>query len=205
MRQVTLILCVFVAVCAMSSTSAQAAKKFKEYSIVFKAQPSKGVLHADTDGQGCAKGPGNQQKKKGCVRFEVDDFGLITFQVGSQPHAGTCANSGTKWVISKIELSDKGYELPGGGISNKGIFDDHLPLESWVKASFPEMDEATGFLYQADPPNTGLTHVTRLNLNDNSKDDPKNIWYRVSVASCEEDSDVVLVTDPRFENDGSTH
>jgi hypothetical protein len=204
MKRATLAMCLLVVACVMSTT-AQGARNFKEYSVTFKAQPSKGELSADTDGQGCAKGPGNQLKKKGCIRFEVDDFGLITFQVGSQPKPRTCANPGTQWVISKIELSDRGYQLAGGEISNKGIFEDHLPLGSWVKESFPEMTEATGYLYEADPPNTGLTHVTRLNLNDNPDDEPKDIWYRVSVASCEEGSDVVLVTDPRFENDGTSN
>lgn len=204
MKRAMMAMCVFAALCVMSIT-AQGAQTFKNYAVEFKAHPAKGELRAVTDGQGCNKGQGNQLKKKGCVRFAEDEFGLITFQVGAQPQARTCANSGTHWVISKIELSGQGYQLSGGVISNKGIFDDHLPLDDWLKNAFPQVDPLTGVLYEADPPNTGVTHVTSLNLNNNANTDPRDIWYRVSVASCAEGSDVVLVTDPRFENDGTSH
>jgi hypothetical protein len=186
----------------MASTAALGAQTFRQYEVEFKAHPTKGELRAMTDGQGCNKGQGNQQKKKGCVRFEEDDFGLITFSLGKQLR--TCSDASTKWVISKVELTGKGYKLDGGALSNKGIFEDHTPLEDWMKGAFPQVDQATGVLYEADPPSNGSTRVTSLNLNNNDPDDgTKDIWYRVSVASCEEGSDVVLVTDPRFENDGS--
>ena len=204
MRAITGI-CVMLATCVIS-TSAYAAKTYKGYKIEFKPQPSKGMLHVDTDGQGCQKGPGNQQKKKGCIRFEEDDFGLITFQLGSQPNVKSCGVPGTKWVISKIELTAKGYQLNTGSISNKGIFEDHLPLPDWMKYAFPQVDQDTGVWYEASPGNTGPTQVQLLNLNNNDPGDgTKDIWYRVTVASCEDGSDAVLVTDPRFENDGGSN
>jgi hypothetical protein len=199
MKRVTMAICMFAALCVMS-TSALGAQKFKNYEVGFKALPNKGELRADTDGQNCDRGQGNDQKKMGCVRFEEDDFGLITFH--TKPQVKTCADPGTNWVISKVELTSKGYELSGGVLSNKGIFKDYLPLVDWLAAAFPQVDQATGVLYEADPPKTGLTRVTRLNLNNNATADPKDIWYRVSVASCKKDSDVVLVSDPRFENEG---
>jgi hypothetical protein len=194
--------CLFTFFCLVS-TSVLGAQTFKEYEVEFKAHPQKGELRAVTNGQGCTRGQGNEQKKKGCVKFEENDFGLITFSLGNQLR--TCTDESTKWVISKVELSDKGYKLDGGAISNKGIFEEQPALGDWMKAAFPQLDEDTGVLYEADPPKNGSTRVTSLNLNNNASDDPKDIWYRVSIASCEADSDVVLVTDPRFENDGSTN
>lgn len=187
----------FAALCVMSS-AALGAQTFKEYEVEFKVHPNKGEIRAVTNGQGCTKGQGNETKKKGCIKFAEDDFGLVTFSLGAQ--SKTCAHPGTKWVISMVELTGKGYKLDGGVLSNKGIFEDQLPLADWIKASFPQVDQATGILYAAYPPYNGATRVTSLNLNNNT--DPEDIWYRVTVAECGEDTDVVLVTDPRFENEG---
>jgi len=197
MKQVTIAKSVLMAFCLLSIT-AQGDQVFKEYEVEFNVHPTKGEIRAVTNGQGCSKGQGNQTKKKGCIKFEEDDFGLITFSLGTQ--LKTCAHPGTKWVISMVELTGKGYKLDGGVLSNKGVFEDYLPLADWMKVAFPQVDQTTGVLYAAYPPYNGATRVTSLNLNNNT--DPEDIWYRVSVASCEEGSDIVLVTDPRFENEG---
>lgn len=200
MNRVIVPMSVFATFCLLSA-GAMAKQTFNQYEVVFKPQPGKGEVNVVTDGYNCKKGNGNQAEKKGCINFAEDYFGLITFRVGNSPR--TCAISGTQWVISKIELSDKGYLLNDGTISNKGIFagEDVAP---WVKSAFPQITGAAGVLYEADPPKTGATHVTTLNLNNNAAaEGAKDIWYRVSIASCKDDSDVVLVTDPRFENEGT--
>jgi len=214
MKRTMMVICIFAALCVMS-TVAQGAQTFKSYGVKFNVNPGKGVLYPAQNGKGCGRGfpsgtsPANQGTKMGCVRFDTDDFGLITFHLGPKVDTpvATCSNHGTQWVISMIELSGKGYRLEGGELSNKGEFEGYLPLPDWLKEAFPQVKEDTGILYEAVPPNTGLTHVTRLNLNnkpDTATDPgpPKDIWYRVTAVSCKPGNDAVLVTDPRFENQG---
>jgi len=211
MKRTIMVICLFAALCVVS-IAAQGAQKYKPYEVGFTVIPGKGELKP-AKGKDCergfpaGKGPNSQDTKKGCVRFEKDDFGLITFHLGPHSEVATCASAGTPWVISMIELSAKGYKLQTNELSNKGDFDDYLPLPDWLKEAFPQVKKATGILYEADPPNTGLTRVTRLNLNNKpdvatDPGPPKDIWYRVTAVSCKPGSEAVVVTDPRFENEG---
>ena len=200
MKRVMTAIFTFVALFVIS-TAAQGAQKFETYEVEFKVHPNKGELRAVSLGQNCDRGKGNDNKKKGCVKFGVDDFGLITIHLGTSK-IKTCAQPSTRWVISMIELSSKGYRLDSGELSNKGEFEDYLPLDNGLKEAFPQVDQASGVLYEAESPKNGATRVTVLNLNNNDKTTPKDIWYRVSVADCNADTDVVLVTDPRWENEG---
>ncbi len=175
-----------------SSVAIAHAPAFNAFVVDFSVNKGKGEVTADQNGQGCANGQGN---KKGCVRFAKNTIGTITFAL--KPQIKQCADAGTKWVITRIEMTHKGYELTGGIVSDKGIFDGGLP--NWLQDSYPNVD-VDGVLYKADQ-NEGLTRVTRLNLN-NSTTLNRNYWYRVTVSSCDDDP-VVLVSDPRLENGGT--
>jgi hypothetical protein len=185
------------------STAALAAKTYKSYEVKFQAFANQGELRAQSVGNGCLKGKGDENDKMGCIRFSVDDFGLITFYLGNKDKPKTC-DTNAQWVISKVELSDEGYLVDDSGtavVSNKGIFDGDLP--DWLAEAFPQVNKTTGVLYEAKPAKDGVSRVVALNLNNNAKTDPKDIWYQVTVAECKDDSDVVLISDPRFENEGS--
>lgn len=195
MKRVTIAMCVFAVLCVMS-TAAQGAQTFESYEIKFQPKPGKGELEVTSGDKNCAKGVG---ARKGCVNFEEDDFGLITFSIHNQVRY--CTDSGTQWVISKIELSPEGYYLAGGTISDKGIFPSLSTMPPWLKSAFPQVND-NGVLYKVANPQDGSTQVTAINLNNNDPDDgTKDIWYRVEVTKC--GSDEVLVSDPRFENEGT--
>ena len=87
-----------------------------------------------------------------------------------------------------------------------GQQEDEL-LKFTARPVFEEaFDQDTGELYKVTNPKDGVSRVTSLNLNNNVITTPptpsKDIWYQVTVAECKDGSDVVLVSDPRFENDG---
>ena len=168
---------------------------FKAFEVDFKPNKNQGILTTDKVNQGCNNGQG---LKKGCIKFPLDSIGAITFALRNK--VNNCNDSGTQWVITKIELSHQGFDLPGGTISDKGIFEGNLP--PWLVDSFPAFEgDDDGILFEAsDPQADGLTRVTTLNLNSNTGG-VQNIWYRVSVSSCGDDP-VVLVSDPRLENGG---
>ena len=194
--------------CLMSAVAQ--AVSFNEYEVQFEVKANKGEVAVKSNNKNCNKGQG---QKKGCIRFPENSIGLIKFYIGNKNHSNTCSDPNTKWVISRVELSDQGYlvvdktDSSKTTVSDKGIFEDsNLPLDQWLKDSFPQLDKATGYLYDAPTPLQGVTQVTSLNLNNNlPADGVKDIWYRVSVTRCGSDpADVeTLTSDPRFENDGS--
>lgn len=206
MNRAMMVTGVFAVFCLLSA-GAMAAQTFEEYAIEFKAHANKGELGVVTKGNDCKKGKGSQEDKMGCIRFPVDVFGLITFYLGDKDKPKTCETN-AKWVISKVELSHEGYLVvddstnpPTAVVSNKGIFNGSLP--EWLFEAFPQVNKDSGVLYEAIPPKNGVSRVIALNLNNNPETDQKDIWYRITVAECKEDSDVVLATDPRFENEGT--
>ena len=204
MKRAMIVVGIFVTLCLMSAI-AEAAVPFKHWVVDLDVNQNKGEITATVVDGDCKKGKG----KKGCIRFEIDHIGLITFSTDKKTQI--CSDNYKKWVISKVELSDKGYLLPAESpsttptISDKGIFEDSPNLPDWLEDAFPQLVKSTGVLYEASADLDGVTQVTRLNLNNNNATlGAKDIWYRVTVAKCGTEPVEVMVTDPRFENDGTT-
>lgn len=194
MKRTKMVIYTFTVCWMMSSLALAHAPDFNAYEVTFNPNPSKGELVASSNNMGCTKGQG---QKKGCVNFPKDTLGLITFSVANK--LKQCSDPGTKWVITRVELSHSGLLLPDGTtLSEKGIFGGNLP--SWLEDAFPQVNPTTGILYEVSDKLDGVTRVTSLNLNNNTG--AKDIWYQVTVSNCDADSDVVLVSDPRFENEG---
>jgi len=205
MKRAMIVVGIFVTLCLMS-TVAQAID-FHKYAVKFVAKQNEGELSVFSGNKGCNKGQGN---KKGCINFPEDSIGLIKFYMGPEKQIRTCSDPSTKWVISKVELSDHGYRVVDETdsnktkVSDKGIFEtSHLPHQKYLEDIFPQYDQSTGFLYVAPTPLEGVSQVTILNLNNNDNaDGVKDIWYRVSAAKCGSDPVEVLISDPRLENEG---
>ena len=220
MKRPLTVISIFAVLCVMSTAALGAqttelktvalaqTTELKKFTVKFDIDAKNGVVTTKSDNKGCLKGKG---KKAGCIRFLVGTIGLINFSLdnGNQGVMYCSEETKPKWVISKVELSDQGYLVTAEDpddppvVSDKGIFGGNLP--DWLKNSFPQVNQNTGILYEVPTPQMGMTQVTGLNLNNNNATlGVEDIWYRVTVASCNADSDVVLlVSDPRFENDGS--
>jgi len=198
MKRAVTIAGLFVILCLVSAI-AQAAVPFKHWVIDLDVKQNQGeIIVTVTDGD-CKKGKGD---KKGCIRFATNHIGLITFATDKK--AQTCSDGYKKWVITKIELTDKGLVYTDGKVSEKGVFEDNPSLPDWLEDAFPQLVKSTGVLYEASAELDGVTQVTSLNLNNNDTTlGVKDIWYRVSVAKCGTNPVEFMVTDPRFENDGS--
>lgn len=196
MKRPVTVLGAFTASLLISSAALAHTPTFNAFEVNLKANPGQGTLTSDSPNKGCTKGQG---QKKGCVNFPLDSIGTITFALGNS--VKQCSDNGTNWVITKVELTHQGLLIPtstGTVLSDKGIFSGSLP--NWLESSFPEVDQQSGFLYEVTDKEDGVTRVTSLNLNNNTGG-AKDIWYRVSVANCK--SDVVLISDPRLENEGT--
>jgi hypothetical protein len=179
-----------------------------DHEIEFSVNPGKFELVPHSGSKGCSRGKGKQSK--GCVKFPLNTEGTITFKLLGAAATNTCADKGAKYVITKVELSHQGYLLEGEAgpiISDKGIFADDDPAWSmppWLDEAFEFINKDAGVVYLASK-DEASGQVTIDNKNNSSGDDPKNVWYRVSVTDCDDDAAVpVLSTDPRLENDGTT-
>ena len=198
MKRAVTIVGLFVILCLVSAI-AQAAVPFKHWIIDLDVKQNKGEIIATVIDGDCKKGKGD---KKGCVRFEKNHIGLITF--ATHQKAQSCSDNSNRWVISKIELTDIGLVYTDGKVSDKGVFEDNPNLPGWLEDAFPQLVKSTGVLYEASTELDGVTQVTSLNLNNNDATlGVKDIWYRVTIAKCGTNPVEVMVTDPRFENDGS--
>ena len=174
----------------------------RNYDVLLTPQGATGTLGVHLGfGQSCAVNP-----HYGCMNFEVDTVGAITFRVAGNPARLTCgdpANPSSQdadKVITRIEVTDR----PSGssGTSQKGDFSGPL-AGTWLKTyAFPQVDQNTGILYDV-PVNNGLTHLTLVNLNSHPQADGiKSFWYRVTVTDCD-DPTRSWVSDPRGDNQGS--
>jgi hypothetical protein len=149
----------------------------------------------------------NRNPHKGCLVFEQNVSGQITFEVNPHTTAKTCGSSPAPHsVIVKIELSER-PDATSGDPASKGQFDSPANLPAWVKENaFPEVDRATGIVYEAYDLASGLTRVSIPNLNNHPNidgNDVRMVWYRVTVQSCN-DPTKYWRTDPRDDNEGST-
>jgi hypothetical protein len=175
--------------------------------VEFSVNPGKAKLMPHSGSKGCSRGKG--KKSKGCVKFPLNTKGEITFKLMGSAATKTCADPGAQYVITKVELSHQGYLLDEGSgpfISDKGIFGSEDPgwaVPTWLQDAFPGTNDK-GVVYSASK-DEASGQVTIANENNGGDDDPKDVWYRVSVTDCDDDAAVpVLSTDPRLENDGTT-
>jgi hypothetical protein len=173
----------------------------KDYDVMLTTQGPSGTLKAHLGfGQSCAV-----NWHDGCMNFDVNTVGIITFYLPGPPDRLTCVNpvdpgKVAKKVITKIELTDK--PLDGGATAPKGDFKGGL-ADTWLKKyAFPQVDQATGVLYDVDV-NDGLARITLVNLNSHpfQSSVTKPFWYRVTVTDCEPPHNT-WETDPRGDNKG---
>lgn len=184
----------------MAARLALAAPNWAPKDVEFSVNPGLGTLLAHTNNQGCTRGQG---ARKGCLRFEKDSIGQITFSLMGQPGSNKCSDAGTKYVITEVELSHVGYLVAtntGNQISDKGLFDQ--PVPAWLQAAFPGVD-VNGVAYSATKEAaSSQARIINLNNNDNaSGTNAKDVWYRITVTNCSDDSK--LRSDPRIENEGT--
>lgn len=191
----------------LSLVASQAFSAVKDYEILLIPQGSSGTLGAHVVfGQSCA-----DNQHVGCMNFDTDTVGVISFRVRGKPNGLTCTNPTApgkvaKQVITKIELTDK----PSGGsdTSAKGDFSSGL-AGTWLKKfAFPQVNQGTGILYDVAV-NDGLARMTLVNLNSQQsilsplgQPESKPFWYRVTVTDCA-DPTKTWETDPRGDNKGS--
>lgn len=196
----------FATLTLLMSTALRAGVNWTAVEVEFSVKPGQGVLMPHSQSQGCSRGQG---ERKGCVKFATDTIGQITFSLLGNPATHKCSDPGTKYVITKIELSHEGYLVaakPSPVISEKGIFDPDpaWQIPGWLQDAFPGIS-SKGVAYSASKEDAS-NQATIINLNNqpNAKGgNEKDIWYRVSVTDCNDGS--VLRSDPRFENDGTTN
>ena len=146
----------------------------------------------------------NAGTHSGCLEFDVDTIGTITFQVRNnwqEQDSLTCPETippGRRYrVITGIEVtatadttnpSEKGNFL--GGIDG-----------TWLKKfAFPSAD-AEGYIYTVNSKDQGLSEVTVVNMNSHpASEGTKPFWYKITVKDC--GSDAIWITDPRGDNQG---
>ena len=165
-----------------------------EYMVKLVPQGASGELKVDKKNK-CRKG-----KHKGCLLFEVDKVGLITFYLsGSRKKVKNCSNATE--VITRIEITTTGED--NNPDASKGDFDRTSPLPLWVKTNaFTNINLKTGIVYEATEKN-GLTQVIRLNQNSHDqKIGERRFWYRVTATDCETPANT-WTTDPRGDNEGT--
>jgi hypothetical protein len=155
--------------------------------IILKANAGQGKLEPQNSHK-CAAGD-----KPGCVQFDKNTLGTITFRIQNGPKDTNC-NTPPKpqWVITKVELTAD--ELPPAG-SGKG--DYSKPIPAWLSDAFPQINSLTGVVYEASL-NFGTSSAVIVDLNNNEGE--KIIYYKVTATSCLGGN--VLVTDPMVRNEG---
>lgn len=173
----------------------------KDYDVMLTTQGQSGTLKAHLGfGQSCAV-----NWHDGCMNFDVNTVGVITFYLPGPPDRLTCVNpvdpnKVAKKVITKIELTDK--PLAGGATGLKGDFSGGL-ADTWLKKyAFPQVVQSTGILYDVSV-NDGLSRITLVNLNSHPWQSgvTKPFWYRITVTDCKPPHNI-WETDPRGDNKG---
>jgi len=185
----------------LSLVASQAFGVVKDYEVLLTPQGASGTLGVHlVFGQSCGGNP-----HLGCMNFDTDTVGVISFRVAGNPNGLTCKNPTAptkvaKRVITKIELTDK--PLGGSGTSDKGDFNGGL-AGTWLKKfAFPQVIQGTGVLYDVSF-NDGLARMTLVNLNSHpGQSGSKPFWYKVTVTDCA-DQTKTWETDPRGDNKGS--
>jgi len=142
-------------------------------------------------------------KHPGCLLFEKDKEGYITFYIVNEKPSKNCDTGATR-VITEIELSTK--ELTAQAESDRHAKGDFTGgVDPWIKNSaFNSVNQRTGIVYQATWKD-GWTQVALTNLNKHdAAEGVKQFWYKVTVTACAggEGEHATWVTDPRGDNEG---
>jgi len=137
----------------------------------------------------------------GCVSFDVDEFGAMTFELlgqgaGTGPKKCSDGNS-VKWVITKIDgtVTGNSTTFKGSGWGSA--------LSAWANEAFyPIKDSSSGVLYEQDY-DKGSTEVTIINKNNHDPaDGTKILYYRVTATECDTPN-ATKSSDPGVENKGT--
>ncbi len=131
--------------------------------------------------------------KIGCIQFDQATLGPITFLIKNGKKDETCAKSGTKWVITKVQLT-----AVEAGSTGKG--DYAQPIPDWLSNAFPQLNPETGVVYEADTSfATPWAVIIDLNNHDYTEG-VKVLYYKVTATNCE--SGNTIYTDPMVRNKG---
>ena len=148
----------------------------------------------------------NGSPHSGCMEFEVDAIGTITFSVRNNWQAQTSLTcpatipQGHRYrVITGIEVTTTASTT---NPSEKGDFSGGIN-GTWLKMyAFPQAD-SQGYIYKVSDKNQGLSEVTVVNMNSHpASQGEKPFWYKITVEDC--GSDATWETDPRGDNQGRT-
>lgn len=195
MKQILLILTVFLIAACAPQPVAPAKGKIKNFGISLEAKPnpSPGRVKILTK----AQGSGKAGKKDGYVGFEEGESGVVLFKVKNGDFSATCADT-AEWVITQVALtafkdknSDKGDEQTFG-----------QPQPSWMQEAFPDIDpKKNGYVLDVDKNDAQTFVVLR---NDNAQEGEKLIYYRVTLTPCDDQDGKLkpLQTDPAIRNGG---
>jgi len=157
-----------------------------EPEIILKANPGQNALEPQNSHK-C--GPGNAP---GCVQFDKNFLGTITFRIQNGPKDTTCSGvPKPQWVITEVELTAD-ETAPGSG---KGDFTK--PIPDWLKDAFPQTNSLTGVAYETNI-TYGTSSAVIIDLNNNTGE--KVAHYKVTAKDCE--GSQTLVTDPMVINKG---
>jgi hypothetical protein len=173
----------------------------KNFTVRVLPKPDGSVV-VDTGPQGV----GAAGKGRGYMGYGEDQAGWATFQVRGQNPYTTCADDDGKgpspWVITRVDLSDTGVDLPGkppGTTEQKGT-EFGTPVATYVSQSFPGVDPDTGLLVEVGK-DAAKSFLQVYNYNAHMADGTtKRIYYRVQVTRCRDG--YAADADPTWGNDG---
>lgn len=147
-------------------------------------------------GQSCASNPHD-----GCMNFQTDAVGAITFRLPGPSDRMTCTNPAQpQKVAAKVITGIQVTETPYKQNPQKGNFSGRVTGTELKKYAFPQAD-ANGFIYKVNNKNEGLARVTVINMNSHpAAQGTKSFWYRIKVEDCSNNG--YWQTDPRGDNEG---
>ena len=170
------------------------------------------VVKLTPQGGGKVVLPGNKgclgsAAKAGCIRFDINETGTITFALPGPTDVKTCLANGVQNVITRIEFTDKASTNDPDKGDFYATLQNPIP-QKFQKQAITQLDVDTGMAYektgQTHPSGkqAGETRVPLINVNGpgNSGAPGQSLWYRVTITSC--DGNNTWVTDPRLVNDG---
>jgi len=170
-----------------------------EYEVLLIPQGNAGgTLQAHLDfGQSC-----NANQHIGCMNFQADIVGVITFRLPGPKDKIACNNPANPHksahrVITEIEVT---ATPDNGNPTGKGDFSGVVAANSWLRQyAFPQADN-DGYIYKVDK-NQGLARVAVINMNSHpAAQGTRQFWYKITVEDCS--SNFTWTTDPRGDNKG---
>ena len=158
----------------------------ENYVVEFTAAPGAKTLKVHSSPGKCHNG------EDGCVEFAQGRLGTITFQfMGDQKEKDCNTTPRAQWVITQVQLSDK-----GDSNTDKGVFGGSQP--DWLVDAFPGVDARTGLLYESTNKEAARS-VTLIDLNNHEGE--KVIYYQVTASNCDAAPETIDI-DPSVRNKG---